>query len=198
MAATHTEIDPVAALRIEVRVRLDAIAVSLMVQGGEGAVIHGRLEAVAVLGKQVGGLVRLEHQSELGRDLPFGKLVQLIPGVGWIIVRGHPVVVIAGARGQHPALAKLHLVEGPQGATFAGSGREAQLVVADKIIRLGRPLVAGAFIVGVLILGPPGQTMVGHRLVELQLGAEVLLIEHVVIQRVFGHIGVARVNRVFG
>ena len=124
--------------------------------------------------------------------------MQLIPGVGGIIVRGHPVIVVAGARRQHPALAKLHLVEGPQGATLAGGGREAQLVVADKIIRFGRPLVAGAFVVGVLILGPPGQTMVGHRLVELQLGAEVLLIEHVVIERVLEHIGVARVNRILG
>ena len=124
--------------------------------------------------------------------------MQLVAGVGRIVVRGHPVVVITGTRGQYPALAKLDLVKSPQGAALAGGSREAQLVVADKITGSRRPLVTGTFVIGVLVFSPPGQAVVGDRLVELQLGADVLLIEHVVIQRVFGHIGVAGADRILG
>ncbi len=124
--------------------------------------------------------------------------MQLVACVSRVVVRSHPVVVITGPRGQHPALAKLDLVKGPQGAALAGGRRETQLVVADKITGSRRPLVTGTFVVGMLELSTPGQTMVGDCLVELQLGADVLLIEHVVIQRIFEHMAVTRVNQIFG
>ncbi len=169
-----------------------------MVQGGEGVVIHGRLESVAVLGEQVGRLVRLEHQSQLGRELPFGELLELLTRVGGILIRRHLVIVVTGTRGQHPALAKLDFVEGPQGAVLAGGGGEAQLVVADEVPRHGRRLEAGPLVVGVLILQAPGQTLAGQRLAEFHLGAQALLLEAVAVQRVLGHIGVGWLDRVLG
>ena len=153
---------------------------------------------MAVLGEQIGRLVRLEHQPQLGGELPFGDLLHVLAGVGGILVRGHLVVVVTGARRQHPALAKLDLVEGPERAALAGGGGEAQLAVTDEVTWGGRPLEAGTLVVGVLILDTPGQTLVDERLAELHLSPQALLLEAVVIQGVLGHIGIARVDRILG